>query len=238
MRVDRLARSDRDGGGTATQLACARAAVDADITLAFGGVAALQTSASRSRRARSARSSARTAPARVRCSTSSAASTGPTRAHRDRRRDASPASRPAARAARRRAHLPEPRAVPGPQRPRQRRHGPRLRRPRRASSTSSLRLAACPPRGARAARPRRPRIVDFLDLGASRDRPVGTLPYGLQKRVELARALVAEPRLLLLDEPMAGMTAEREGGDERASSAPPATSSAPPSSSSSTTSAW
>ncbi len=50
------------------------------------------------------------------------------------------------------------------------------------------------------------RIIDFLDLGASRDRFVGTLPYGLQKRVELARALVAEPEILLLDEPMAGMT--------------------------------
>lgn len=49
--------------------------------------------------------------------------------------------------------------------------------------------------------------IDFLDLGSVRDRLVGTLPYGLQKRVELARALVAQPRILLLDEPMAGMTA-------------------------------
>ncbi|WP_421914226.1 ABC transporter ATP-binding protein [Mesorhizobium sp.] len=47
----------------------------------------------------------------------------------------------------------------------------------------------------------------FLHLEAVADRLVSTLPYGLQKRVELARALVAEPKILLLDEPMAGMTA-------------------------------
>lgn len=49
-------------------------------------------------------------------------------------------------------------------------------------------------------------MMDFLDLRSDAHRPVGGLPYGLQKRVELARALVARPRLLLLDEPMAGMT--------------------------------
>ena len=54
-------------------------------------------------------------------------------------------------------------------------------------------------------------IVDFLSLGAYVGRPVGLLPYGVQKRVELGRALAAEPRLLLLDEPVAGMTrGERE----------------------------
>jgi branched-chain amino acid transport system ATP-binding protein len=50
-------------------------------------------------------------------------------------------------------------------------------------------------------------IIALLDLGAAKERPVGTLPYGLQKRVDLARALVSHPKLLLLDEPMAGMTA-------------------------------
>jgi branched-chain amino acid transport system ATP-binding protein len=50
-------------------------------------------------------------------------------------------------------------------------------------------------------------IIDFFDIGVVRDRLVATLPYGLQKRVELARALIAQPRILLLDEPMAGMTA-------------------------------
>jgi branched-chain amino acid transport system ATP-binding protein len=50
-------------------------------------------------------------------------------------------------------------------------------------------------------------VLDFLHLSHVRDRLAGTLPYGLQKRVELARALVAEPEILLLDEPMAGMTA-------------------------------
>ncbi|MBW9064994.1 ABC transporter ATP-binding protein [Rhizobium herbae] len=56
------------------------------------------------------------------------------------------------------------------------------------------------------ARDRAARILEFLHLTQVRDRLAGTLPYGLQKRVELARALVAEPAILLLDEPMAGMT--------------------------------
>ncbi|MBL9059201.1 MAG: ABC transporter ATP-binding protein [Mangrovicoccus sp.] len=50
-------------------------------------------------------------------------------------------------------------------------------------------------------------IAGFLHLQDLLHRPAGTLSYGLQKRVELARAIVAEPRILLLDEPMAGMTA-------------------------------
>ena len=53
-------------------------------------------------------------------------------------------------------------------------------------------------------------IIDFLEIQAIRKTPVGRLPYGLQKRVELGRALAAEPDLLLLDEPMAGMNAEEK----------------------------
>ena len=54
------------------------------------------------------------------------------------------------------------------------------------------------------------RIIDFLQIEAVRKTPAGRLPYGLQKRVELARALAAEPELLLLDEPMAGMNVEEK----------------------------
>jgi branched-chain amino acid transport system ATP-binding protein len=53
-------------------------------------------------------------------------------------------------------------------------------------------------------------IIDFLEIEAIRKTPVGRLPYGLQKRVELGRALAAEPDLLLLDEPMAGMNLEEK----------------------------
>ncbi|MFC1664088.1 ABC transporter ATP-binding protein [Pseudomonadota bacterium] len=53
-------------------------------------------------------------------------------------------------------------------------------------------------------------IIDFLEIQAIRRTPVGSLPYGLQKRVELGRALAAEPDLLLLDEPMAGMSSEEK----------------------------
>jgi branched-chain amino acid transport system ATP-binding protein len=54
------------------------------------------------------------------------------------------------------------------------------------------------------------RIIDFLEIQAYRKTPVGRLPYGLQKRVDLGRALASEPQMLLLDEPMAGMNLEEK----------------------------
>src|SRR5205823_14115525 len=53
-------------------------------------------------------------------------------------------------------------------------------------------------------------VIDFLEIQHIRKTPVGRLPYGLQKRVELGRALAAEPSMLLLDEPMAGMNVEEK----------------------------
>ncbi len=53
-------------------------------------------------------------------------------------------------------------------------------------------------------------IIDFLEIQHIRKTPVSRLPYGLQKRVELGRALAAEPEILLLDEPMAGMNVEEK----------------------------
>ena len=53
-------------------------------------------------------------------------------------------------------------------------------------------------------------VIEFLEIQHIRKTPVGRLPYGLQKRVELARAIAAEPTLLLLDEPMAGMNVEEK----------------------------
>jgi branched-chain amino acid transport system ATP-binding protein len=54
------------------------------------------------------------------------------------------------------------------------------------------------------------RIIDFLEIQPFRKTPVGKLPYGLQKRVDLGRALAMEPQVLLLDEPMAGMNVEEK----------------------------
>ena len=54
------------------------------------------------------------------------------------------------------------------------------------------------------------KVIDFLEIQHIRKTPVSRLPYGLKKRVELARALASEPKLLLLDEPMAGMNVEEK----------------------------
>ena len=53
-------------------------------------------------------------------------------------------------------------------------------------------------------------IIDFLEIQSIRKQPVGALPYGMRKRVELGRALALEPKILLLDEPMAGMNLEEK----------------------------
>ena len=53
-------------------------------------------------------------------------------------------------------------------------------------------------------------LIDFLDMQSIRKKPVGSLPYGMRKRVELGRALALEPKLLVLDEPFAGMTLEEK----------------------------
>ena len=54
------------------------------------------------------------------------------------------------------------------------------------------------------------KIIDFLEIQPYRKTPVGRMPYGLQKRVDLGRALAAQPQVLLLDEPMAGMNVEEK----------------------------
>jgi branched-chain amino acid transport system ATP-binding protein len=66
------------------------------------------------------------------------------------------------------------------------------------------------PRAERREREQAEQVLAFLELQRYRHSPVGRLPYGIQKRVELGRALAAAPRLLLLDEPMAGMNAEEK----------------------------
>ena len=74
-----------------------------------------------------------------------------------------------------------------------------------------LRSLVFSPRARREERRHRRRveeIIDFLELEAYRQQPVASLAYGVQKRVELGRALASEPRLLLLDEPVAGMNRE------------------------------
>ena len=111
--------------------------------------------------------------------------------------------------ARHRAHLPERRPVPRHERARQ--HHDRAASSRCGAAFSSTRCSGDRPRRQELAhRAFVERIIDFLEIQAIRKTPAGRLPYGLQKRVELARALAAEPQLLLLDEPMAGMNVEEK----------------------------
>ena len=108
------------------------------------------------------------------------------------------------------AHLPEHRAVPRPDRARQH-QARRPRAPCETTCSSALvyvaRARAREETGAARARSSE-RVIDFLEIDHIRHRSVDALPYGLQKRVELARALAMRPRVLLLDEPVAGMNRE------------------------------
>ena len=111
--------------------------------------------------------------------------------------------------ARDRPHVPEHRPVQGHDGPRQHHGRPHAEDARAASSGSSSASGRRRARSSRTAR-RVEEIIDFLEIEHIRRTPVGKLPYGLQKRVELARALAMEPDLLLLDEPMAGMNLEEK----------------------------
>ncbi|KAI1697365.1 AMP-binding enzyme domain-containing protein [Ditylenchus destructor] len=109
----------------------------------------------------------------------------------------------------RRAHLPEPGAVQGHERAGQHHDRPQPAHEAQPAVAGAARWT----RGAGGDRPSREGRAHHrfpLEIQAHRKTPVGGLPYGLQKRVELGRALAMEPELLLLDEPMAGMNLEEK----------------------------
>ena len=199
------------GGRVTGQPPTSRDAAVSDVTVRFAGLTALDAVVLHRRpRQRARASSGPTAPASRPASTCCPASTGPPQAASVRRRRADPAAprtasprsawpapsrtspcRPAARSR-------QPDARPPPPDPR------RLPRGRTASARRRREARPAPRAGAR----RSPRSSASPNTSHA---PVGLLPYGVQKRVELARALCMEPRLLLLDEPVAGMN-----GGERA----------------------
>ena len=196
------------------------------------------TSPSPSRPAPSTRSSAPTAPASRRCSTSSPASTRPRTGRCGSATPARPDAPAPDRRHRRGPDLPEHRAVAARQSVAEnlmlgRHHltqaGLRRRRPA---------AAAGHPRGQAAPRAGRARSPSSSSSATSCDTPVGLLSYGDQKRVEVARALCLEPRLLLLDEPVAGMNAEETARMAEAILDDPVGAGHLRSSSSSTTWAW
>ena len=181
-----------------------------NVSLSFGGVQGDRRRVVRHpQAARSAPSSARTAPARRRCSTSSTASTTRRRAGsrfsgqaRSRMRPHEAAAQGIARTFQNVALFKGMTTLDNIMTGRglrmQRglfwqalRHGPAL-----AEEIEHRKFCE--------------EIIDFLEIEAIRKTPVGALPYGLQKRVELGRALAMEPKLLLLDEPMAGMNREEK----------------------------